>query len=169
MIIHIPTVLETLRAAAQVRPNEELVAGNVRADEAFAALTAALLCFKHQVGAMNAAESEPGLPTYRELWDAAVSAGETDHGRALIRYTAHLEKRLLAQKEAMTRTEGGQAATEAVCRLLFALHIYSPHDRGTLGCMRDAIRFLRPDIDQRLRDGEDPDALYEELEGESDE
>ncbi len=111
---------------------------------------------------------EPGLPTYHELWDAAVAAGETSHGRALIRYTAHLEKRYLGLKQAMTRTDGGEAATEAVCRLLFALHIYSPHDRGTLGCMRDAIRFLRPDIDQRLRDGEDPDTLYEELGGESD-
>ena len=168
-MIHVPTVLATLRAAAQVRPNEELVAGNVRADEAFMALSAALDVFQHQVGALNAANPEPGLPTYQELWTAAVNVVETDHGRALIRYTAHLEKRLLAQKEAMTRTEGGQAATEAVCRLLFALHIYSPHDRGTLGCMRDAIRFLRPDIDQRLRDGETPDDLYEEVGGESDE
>lgn len=168
-MIHVPTVLRELLDAVKIHGCDVPVVGPVRAEDAFIALSAALDTFEHQVGALNAEDPEPGLPTYRELWDAAIIACETAHGRALIRYTAQLEKRLIEMKRAMARTEVGEAATEAVGRLLFALHIYSPHDRGTLGCMRDAIRLLRPDIDRRLADGETPDALYEELGEESDE
>ncbi len=65
----------------------------------------------------------------------------------------------LAQDRAPVRSADRKreiaARDQAVERLLFMLSIYAPHDRGTRGCVFDAIEALRPDIAKLLADGED--------------
>lgn len=55
-----------------------------------------------------------------------------------------------------------EAHLQAVKALVTALHLYSPRDRGTNGCIWDALRALAPDVAELA--GNDPRAAYEAVE-----
>lgn len=52
-----------------------------------------------------------------------------------------------------------EAHFQAVKALVTAIYLYSPRNRGTNGCIWDALRALAPDVAEMA--GNDPHAAYE--------